>query len=76
MTLTKVRKTVTLDADLINIYGADDAALSTSVNEALRRDAARQARRAALADYVAELDALFGQPDLDDVTHFSGLLTA
>jgi len=50
-------------------------ALSTSVNEALRRDAARQSRRAALADYVSELDALFGKPSPTDVDHFTQLLS-
>jgi len=74
MTITKVRKTVTLDADLIDIYGGDDQALSTAVNAALHRDAARQARQNALREYIAELDAAFGAPNTEEVRYFTELL--
>jgi len=76
VTSTKVRKTLTLDAELVDLYGTDDQALSTAVNAALHRDAARQARQEALREYVAELGAMFGEPANEDVAYFTQLLTS
>jgi len=76
MTLTKVRKTLSLDAELVELYGTDDQALSTAVNAALHRDAARRARESALRDYVTELDIMFGEPAAEDVAYFTQLLAS
>jgi hypothetical protein len=72
---TKVRKTLTLDADVVKFYSGDDVALSTVVNEVLRRDIEQQARQAALAEYVDELNDLYGPSDPAEVKYFRELLS-
>jgi len=71
----KVRKTLTLDPDIVEMFGEDPSALSGTVNTILRAEMERRARRAALAAFVDELDAEFGEPAPEDVERFrSGLL--
>ncbi|MFT4215590.1 MAG: hypothetical protein QM619_00160 [Micropruina sp.] len=67
---SKVRKTLTLDPDVVQTFGDDAAALSATVNAVLRAEMERRARHAALADFVATLDAEFGEPDPADVERF------
>lgn len=60
---TKVRKTVTLDEDIVEELigpGEDPRALSPAINEALREVLDRRRRRRALAMLVAHLDETFG----------------
>lgn len=71
----KVRKTLTLDPDVVEAFGGDDQALSTTVNEILRAERDRRARRAALGAFVEELSAEFGPPDPDEVERFRQLLS-
>lgn len=66
----KVRKTLTLDPDVVDAFGDDSAALSATVNSILRREMHRRTRRAALEAFVASLDAAFGEPDPGDVERF------
>lgn len=66
----KVRKTLTLDPDVVAAFGDDSQALSTTVNEILLAERDRRARRAALGAFVDELCAEFGPPDPKDVERF------
>lgn len=72
---TKVRKTLTLDPDLVDAFGDEPAALSATVNQILREEVARRARKASLADLVAELDELYGPADPGLVDEFTQLLS-
>ncbi|MGE4426149.1 MAG: hypothetical protein AB7G37_06845 [Solirubrobacteraceae bacterium] len=67
---TKVRKTLTLDPEVIDALGDDASALSATVNAVLRDEIDRRAQRAALAAFVADLDAAFGEPDPEAVERF------
>ena len=71
----KVRKTLTLDPDVVATFGEDPSALSATVNAVLREEMLRRQRRAALAAFVAELNAAFGEPDPDDVERFRRALS-
>lgn len=66
----KVRKTLTLDPDVVETFGEDAAALSATVNAVLRDEMERRARRAALRTFVDTLDAEFGKPDPAEVERF------
>lgn len=67
---SKVRKTLTLDPEVVETFGQDPSALSATVNLILREEMDRRTRRTALAAFVAELDAEFGEPDASDVERF------
>lgn len=67
---TKVRKTLTLDPDVVKTFGEDPSTLSATVNSILHAEMDRRSRRAALAEYVAGLDAEFGEPDASEVERF------
>lgn len=67
---SKVRKTLTLDPDVVETFGDDPSALSATVNAILHQEMARRSRHAALAAYVARLDTEFGEPDPDEVERF------
>ncbi|MFT4187771.1 MAG: hypothetical protein QM621_04245 [Aeromicrobium sp.] len=67
---TKVRKTLTLDPDVIESFGDDPGALSATVNAILREELKRRSRRAALASFVEELNQEFGRPDPVEVERF------
>ena len=72
MTGSKVKKTVSIDADLVDFVG--DGNLSYEVNEALRFRLERQRRRAALGEWLDELDAELGPPDQEELAYFRRLL--
>src|SRR5258708_1405956 len=59
----KVRKTLTLDPDIVEVLGSDTAALSATVNALLREEVERRKRQASLEEMVGELRAAYGEPD-------------
>lgn len=71
----KVRKTLTLDPDVVETFGDDPSALSATVNRILREEMARRSRHAALADFVNQLENQFGAPDPDAVERFRRALS-
>lgn len=71
----KVRKTLSLDADVIAAFETEDAeSLSAAVNDALREVVIRRARRANLAALVVELESQYGPADPTQVAEFEELL--
>jgi hypothetical protein len=68
---TKVRKTLTLDPDLIRAFGDNESGLSAAVNAALREHLARTERHDALAARVAEMEAEYGPADPAEVERFA-----
>ena len=72
----KVRKTLTLDPDLVEALGDDPAALSATVNEILRHEIERREMRAALGRFLGELENEHGTPDPEKVEYFRQLLTS
>src|SRR6202008_2058518 len=54
---TKVRKTLTLDPELVLAFGGVEGGLSAAVNAALREHLARVERQGALAARIAEMEA-------------------
>jgi len=71
--LPKVRRTLTLDADVVAAF-EDTPSLSAEVNTVLREELRRRVARAELEAFVARLDADFGAPDPEEVEHFANLL--
>lgn len=63
----KVRKTLTLDPDIVEVLGSDPAALSATVNAVLREEVERRKRRDNLCELVEELEEHYGPPDAADV---------
>ena len=74
MTRGKVRKTLTLDPDVIEALGDDDIALSATINEILRDEMQRRQRVAALAALLARFEEERGPVDPDEVVDFRRLL--
>lgn len=72
---SKVRKTLTLDPEIVAALGDDPTALSATVNTILADEVGRRARRAALAAFADRLDAEFGAPDPAAVERFTRLLS-
>lgn len=70
----KVRKTLTLDRDVVEAFGDGPSTLSATVNSLLHAEMDRRFRRASLAAFVADLDAEFGQPDPSEVERFGRAL--
>ena len=71
----KVRKTLTLDNDLVELFAEDDPdSLSGAVNAVLRSESERRARRASLTALVADLDARFGPADPAEVQRARAML--
>lgn len=68
---TKVRKTLTLDPELVVAFGDVEGGLSAAVNAALREHLARAERQNALAARVAEMEAEYGPADPADVERFA-----
>lgn len=70
MTRSKVRKTLTLDPEVIDALGGDDVALSATVNEILREEVERRQRAAALAGLLERLEDERGPVDPHEVAQF------
>lgn len=70
----KVRKTLTLDPEVVAALGDDPAALSTIVNAILLREIQHRAGRAALERFLDRLDSEEGPPDPEMVERFRRLL--
>ena len=68
---TKVRKTLTLDPELVVAFSEIEGGLSAAVNAALREHLARVERQGALAARIAELEAEYGPADLAEVERFA-----
>lgn len=63
----KVRKTLTLDPDIVEVLGEDPTALSATINALLREEVERRKRRASLKELVEELEAHYGPADPAEV---------
>lgn len=74
MSRGKVRKTLTLDPQVIDALGDDDAALSATVNEILHSEVERRPRVAELAALLDRLEAGRGPVDPREVEEFRNLL--
>jgi len=72
----KVRKTVTLDDDLVQTFAADDPeSLSAAINNILRAEQQRRARVVSIQQLADDLDAEYGPADPVGVAKFVALLT-
>ncbi len=74
MTRSKVRKTLTLDPEVIDALGDDDVGLSATINEILHDEVERRQRAAALAGLLGRLEDERGPVDPDEVAEFRRLL--
>lgn len=74
MKVGKVRKTLTLDPEIIAALGDDDVALSATINEILREEVERRQRAAALAALLTRLEEERGPVDPDEIADFRRLL--
>lgn len=74
MSTAKVRKTLTLDPELVDALGGDDTALSYTVNAILRDEVDRRQRLSALSDLLSRLEAERGPVDQDRVAEYRRLL--
>lgn len=70
----KVRRTLTLDPDVVEAFGEDPESLSAAVNAVLRVEMERREKRAALKAFVDELAARHGEPDPERVAYYEELL--
>ena len=73
--ITKVRKTLTLDQDVVSAFEGDADSLSATVNDILRAELDRRTRVKALRAFADDLDALHGPADPGLVDHFRRLLS-
>lgn len=74
MTRGKVRKTLTLDPEVVAALGDDDMALSATINEILHEEVERRRRAAALSDLLGRLEQDRGPVDAAEVAEFRRLL--
>lgn len=74
MSAAKVRKTVTLDPELVEALGDDDSALSSTINSILREEVDRRQRLGALSVLLARFEVQRGPVDQHRVDEFRGLL--
>ena len=74
MSTGKIRRTLTLDPEVVESLGVDEAALSTTVNEILRAEIERREQTAALVSMLDRLAAERGPLDLNEVEEFEWLL--
>lgn len=70
-----MRRTLTLDPEIVAALGEDPSALSATVNMILAAEIARRERRVALAAFADRLDTEFGSPDPAEVERFAHLLS-
>lgn len=71
----KVRKTLTLDPEVVAALGDDPAALSATVNAILVEEIGRRARHASLGSLLDRLDAQDGTVDRAVVDEVRALLS-
>ena len=71
----KVRKTLTLDPEVVAALGDDPEALSTTVNAILVAEIQRRELQAALTRFVDRLDEEEVEPDPEAVDRFRRLLS-
>jgi hypothetical protein len=74
MSTAKVRKTLTLDPQLVKALEVDEAGLSATVNAILREEVERRQRREALSDLLARLETERGPVDDERVAEFRRLM--
>ena len=74
MSTAKIRKTLTLDPELVRALGEDDATLSSTINSILQDEVDRRQRRAALASLLDRLEVERGPVDQDRVDEYRRLL--
>lgn len=74
MSAAKVRKTLTLDPELVEALGDDDTALSSTINSILRQEVGRRQRLSALAELLDRLEVERGPVDQARVDEFRRLL--
>jgi hypothetical protein len=74
MSAAKIRKTLTLDPELVQALGEDDATLSSTINSILQDEVDRRQRRAALATLLDRLETQRGPVDPDRVNEYRRLL--
>jgi hypothetical protein len=70
----KLRKTLTLDPEVVEALRGDEAGLSAAVNAILRTEVERRRRAAALAGLLERLEAERGPVDQGEVEEFRRLL--
>ena len=70
----KRKISVTLDEDLVSALEGEDGGLSAQVNEAVRLEVVRRARRQLLGEWLNELEASEGPVDEKLVAMFEELL--
>lgn len=70
----KRKISVTLDDELVAALEGSDATLSSQVNEAVRIEVERRARRVLLVDWLSEIEAEDGPVDEPLVAKFEELL--
>ena len=72
----KVRKTLTLDADIVEKLSADDpASLSAAVNAILRAEQERRMRAESIHQLAADLDAINGPVDPEELAQAVAILS-
>jgi hypothetical protein len=74
MSTAKIRKTLTLDPELVRALGEDDATLSSTINSILQDEVDRRQRRAALAGLLDRLEVERGPVERDRVDEYRRLL--
>ncbi len=74
MSLVKVRKTLTLDPELVEALGGDDVALSATINSILHQEVDRRQRLSALSELLARFEVERGPVDQKQVEEFRDLL--
>ena len=74
ISIGKVRRTLTLDPEVVESLGADEAALSRTANEILREEIERRSQATALLGLLARLAAERGPVDPVEVEEFDRLL--
>lgn len=74
MSTAKVRKTLTLDPELIDARGGDERALSSTVNTILREQVDRRQRLNALSDLLSRMETERGPVDEERVAEYRRML--
>jgi len=74
MVMTKRKVSVSLDEDLVAELEAGDEALSSQVNDAVRRELTQRRRHRLLGEMLAELESTDGPVDETLVQKYTELL--